>query len=142
VTGSVNQWGEVQPIGGINEKVEGFFATCKAVGLTGRQGVVMPVQNVDGLVLRPEVIEAIAAGQFHLYPVRTIDEGIEVLTGCAAGTIGEDGTLHSLVAQRLRRLAEGLRQFAALPGEHGNAAPSVSKPETPPADKTGLDSEG
>jgi predicted ATP-dependent protease len=142
VTGSVNQWGEVQPIGGINEKVEGFFATCKAVGLTGRQGVVMPVQNVDGLVLRPEVIEAIAAGQFHLYPVRTIDEGIEVLTGCAAGTIGEDGTLHSLVAQRLRRLAEGLRQFAALPGEHGNAAPPVSKTETPPADKTGLDSEG
>ncbi len=80
-TGSVNQWGEIQPIGGINEKVEGFFATCKAIGLTGRQGVVMPVQNIDGLVLRPEVVEAISNRQFHLYPIRSIDEGLEVLTG-------------------------------------------------------------
>ena len=124
VTGSVNQWGEIQPIGGINEKVEGFFATCKAVGLTGRQGVVMPVQNIDGLVLRPEVVEAVRAGQFHLYPVRTIDEGLEVLTGTKAGTVDEEGTLHYLVAQRLRRLAEGLRQFAA-PGPHADASAST-----------------
>jgi predicted ATP-dependent protease len=125
VTGSVNQWGEVQPIGGINEKVEGFFATCKAVGLTGRQGVVMPVQNIDGLVLRPEVIEAIGAGQFHLYPVRTIDEGLEVLTGYKAGTIEEAGTVHQLVAQRLRRLAEGLRQFAVSLGQQAAASPPI-----------------
>ena len=125
VTGSVNQWGEIQPIGGINEKIEGFFATCKAVGLTGRQGVVMPVQNVDGLVLRPEVIEAIRAGQFHLYPVRTIDEGLEVLTGRQAGTIEEEGTVHHLAAQRLRRLAEGLRQFAVPPGQQGNTSPTA-----------------
>ena len=123
VTGSVNQWGEIQPIGGINEKVEGFFATCQAVGLTGRQGVVMPVQNIDGLVLRPEVIEAIRAGRFHLYPVRTIDEGIEVLTGCKAGTIFEKGTVHYLATQRLRHLAEGLRQFAAAPAPSGSEGP-------------------
>jgi predicted ATP-dependent protease len=128
VTGSVNQWGEVQPIGGINEKVEGFFATCQAVGLTGRQGVVMPVQNIDGLVLRPEVIEAIRAGQFHLYPVRTIDEGLEVLTGCKAGTVSEERTVHYLAAQRLRQLAEGLRQFAAVPAQPGSAgAPAEQK---------------
>jgi len=119
VTGSVNQWGEIQPIGGINEKVEGFFATCQAVGLTGHQGVVMPVQNVEGLVLRPEVVEAIERGQFHLYPVRTVDEGIEVLTGCKAGRIDEPGTVHCLVAARLRELAEGLRRFAAGPARAG-----------------------
>jgi len=115
VTGSVNQWGEIQPIGGINEKVEGFFATCCAVGLSGRQGVVLPVQNVDGLVLRPEVIEAIRAGQFHLYPIRTIDEGLEVLTECRAGSTADEGTIHALAVRRLRQLAEGLRQFAASP---------------------------
>jgi predicted ATP-dependent protease len=142
VTGSVNQWGEIQPIGGINEKVEGFFATCKAMGLTGRQGVVMPVQNIDGLVLRPEVIEAIRAGQFHLYPVRTIDEGLEVLTGRKAGAIEEEGTVHFLATRQLRRLAEGLRQFAALPGQHGETSPPPAKSETPPRPGTALDSEG
>jgi ATP-dependent Lon protease len=126
VTGSVNQWGEIQPIGGINEKVEGFFATCRAVGLSGHQGVVLPVQNVEGLVLRPEVVEAIRAGQFHLYPIRTIDEGLEVLTGCRAGSITEDGTIHALAAQRLRQLAEGLRQFAAGPPA-APAAPAAEK---------------
>jgi len=111
VTGSVNQWGEIQPIGGINEKIEGFFATCRAVGITGRQGVVMPAQNIDGLVLRPEVVEAIGAGQFHLYPIRTIDEGLEVLTGVRAGTTTEAGTIHGNAARRLRQLAERLREF-------------------------------
>ncbi|HUI28334.1 MAG TPA: AAA family ATPase, partial [Candidatus Kryptonia bacterium] len=121
VTGSVNQWGEIQPIGGINEKIEGFFATCRAVGLTGKQGVVMPIQNVDGLVLRPEVVEAIRGGQFHLYPVRTIDEGLEILTGVKAGGVNEPGTIHYLAAQRLRQLAENLKQFGTLP--HPNASP-------------------
>ncbi|MBI3783894.1 MAG: AAA family ATPase [Deltaproteobacteria bacterium] len=111
VTGSVNQWGEVQPIGGINEKVEGFFATCRTVGLTGKQGVVMPIQNVNALVLRPEVIDAIRAGQFHIYPIRSIDEGIEVLTGAQAGSVTDEGTVHWLAAQKLRALAEGLRHF-------------------------------
>jgi len=132
VTGSVNQWGEVQPIGGINEKVEGFFATCKAVGLTGKQGVLMPVQNVDGLVLRPEVIEAIRAGQFHLYPVRTIDEGLEVLTGRKAGGVAEEGTIHQLASQRLRQLAEGLRHFAATPAQQSTTATPPAPPAPPP----------
>jgi len=117
VTGSVNQWGEIQPIGGLNYKVEGFFATCQAVGLTGRQGIVLPIQNVHSLVLRPTVVEAIRDGQFHLYPIRTVDEGLAVLTGVQAGGIEQVGTLHWLTAQRLRTLAEGVRSFgaAALP---------------------------
>lgn len=121
VTGSVNQWGQIQPIGGVNEKVEGFFATCRAVGLTGSQGVVLPIQNVKELVLRPEVVEAIRAGQFHLYPIRTIDEGIEILTGVKAGSVEEPGTVHYLVMERLRALAEGLRRFEAAAGKEKKA---------------------
>jgi len=127
ITGSVNQWGEIQPIGGINEKVEGFFATCRAVGLTGHQGVVMPAQNIDGLVLRPEVVEAIRGKQFHLYPIRTIDEGLEVLTGAKAGGVAEEGTIHFLAAQRLRHLAESLRQFGAAAASAG--APAALAPD-------------
>lgn len=129
VTGSVNQWGEVQPIGGINEKVEGFFATCCAVGLTGTQGVVLPAQNVKELVLRPEVVEAIQQGRFHLYPIRTIDEGIEILTGVKAGSVNEPGTVHALVLQRLRRLAEGLRRFEAPQAKEKGDQPTPSKAE-------------
>lgn len=114
VTGSVNQFGEIQPIGGINEKVEGFFATCSQIGLSGRQGVMLPVQNLTNLVLRPPVVEAIRQGQFHLYPIRTIDEGIEVLMSCKAGSVAEVGTIHYLASQRLRQLAEGLRQFGSV----------------------------
>lgn len=129
VTGSVNQWGEIQPIGGINEKIEGFFATCREVGLTGRQGVVMPVQNLENLVLRPPVIEAIQKHQFHIYPIRTIDEGLAVLTGFSAGAIGQEGTVHHLVSQRLRQMAEGLRHFGATPP----AQAATSSPPPPPA---------
>jgi predicted ATP-dependent protease len=133
VTGSVNQWGEIQPIGGINEKVEGFFATCRAVGLTGGQGVLLPVQNIDGLVLRQEVIEAIRERRFHLYPVRTIDEGLEVLTGFKAGGVEDEGTIHYLAAKRLRGLAEGLRHFAATPAQQTPAAPGGAPASPPPS---------
>ncbi len=85
VTGSVNQHGQVQAIGGVNEKVEGFFDLCRARGLSGQQGVLIPAANVKHLMLRREVVEAVAAGQFHLYPVTTIDQGIEILTGLPAG---------------------------------------------------------
>lgn len=112
VTGSVSQWGEVQAIGGVNEKVEGFFDICRVKGLTGKQGVLIPAANVRNLVLRSDVIEAVAQGQFHIYPVRTIDEGIELLTGVRAGTPEEEGTVNGLVGRRLRALATGLKAFA------------------------------
>ncbi|HXG20735.1 MAG TPA: AAA family ATPase, partial [Methylomirabilota bacterium] len=113
VTGSVNQWGEVQAIGGVNEKIEGFFDVCRIQGLTGQQGVLIPAANVRHLLLRSDVIDAVRQGQFHIYPIRTIDEGIEILTGVRAGTPDEDGTVNGLVSRRLRDLATGLKAFAA-----------------------------
>lgn len=92
VTGSVNQHGVVQPIGGVNEKIEGFFDVCQNRGLTGDQGVLIPAANTDHLMLRPDVVEAAEAGEFHVYPVETIDDGIELMTGTEAGSRGEQGT--------------------------------------------------
>jgi predicted ATP-dependent protease len=111
VTGSVNQKGE------INEKVEGFYYVCKVLGLTGHQGVMIPHQNLRNLMLNDEVTEAIRQGRFHVWVVRTIDEGLEVLTGTPAGEPGADGqfpegTVNALVSQRLDELAERLRRFA------------------------------
>ena len=125
VTGSVNQKGEIQPIGGVNEKIEGYFAVCKALGLTGRQGVMIPVQNVPNLMLRPDVVEAVRQGKFHIWAVRTIDEGLEVLTGLPAGEPGADsrypdGTVNALVSRHLGELAERLRRFAPA-GRSGDA---------------------
>lgn len=107
ITGSVNQKGEVQPIGGVTQKIEGFFAVCKIKGLTGDQGVMIPHQNVDELTLDDEVVEAVRQGVFHIYPVRTIDEGIELLTGVPAGEEQEggsypEGTVHALVSAKLK----------------------------------------
>jgi predicted ATP-dependent protease len=117
VTGSVNQWGEVQAIGGANEKIEGFFDVCRIRGLTGTQGVLIPIANVRNLVLRPDVIEAVAQGKFHIYPIRTIDEGIELLTGIRAGTVNEEGSVNNLVNRRLRDLATSLKTFASTESE-------------------------
>jgi lon-related putative ATP-dependent protease len=116
VTGSVNQKGEVQAIGGVNEKLEGFFEVCKAKGLTGEQGAMIPASNVQNLMLKEEMVEAGKAGTFRIYPVKTIDEGIEVLTGVPAGERREDGTFEEgtvnyLVDRRLREMAEKLREF-------------------------------
>lgn len=116
VTGSVNQKGEVQAIGGVNYKIEGFYDCCKARGLTGRQGVMIPASNVQDLMLRKDVVEAVAAGKFHLYAVPNIDQGIEILTGVAAGSVDADGhfpegTVHHLVHTRLLELAKGLKEF-------------------------------
>lgn len=113
VTGSVNQKGEVQPIGGATQKIEGFFAVCKLKGLTGQQGVMIPWQNINDLTLNDEVVEAVAQGKFHIYPVKTIDEGIEVLTGVTSGEIDDDGnyppdTIHYLVDKKLREYTETL----------------------------------
>jgi lon-related putative ATP-dependent protease len=116
VTGSVNQKGEIQPIGGVNQKIEGFFDCCRKGGLTGKQGVMIPESNVKDLMLRKDVVEAIKKGKFHLYSVKTIDEGIEILTGKAAGELGSNGgypkgTINDLVNEKLKALAEGLKKF-------------------------------
>lgn len=116
VTGSVNQKGEIQPIGGVNEKIEGYYDVCMIRGLTGEQGVMIPVQNRPDLMLKDEVVAAVAAGRFHIYAVSTIDEGIEILTGVAAGARGDDGlypsgSINRLVEDRLAELAETWRQY-------------------------------
>lgn len=118
VTGSVNQFGEVQAIGGVNEKIEGFFDICNARGLTGEQGVLIPIANVKHLMLRRNVIQAVEANQFHVYPVATIDQGIELLTGIEAGARdagGEfpEGSINHLVKARLIDFAAKRRAFAA-----------------------------
>ncbi len=118
VTGSVNQNGEIQPIGGVNQKIEGFFGVCQNRGLTGKQGVMIPHQNVGDLMLHKDVVEAVAAGKFHIYPVRHIDQGIEILTGVPAGEKSKDGaypagTVNSLVDQRLQDLAKRMKEFEA-----------------------------
>ncbi|HQR68220.1 MAG TPA: ATP-dependent protease, partial [Thermoanaerobaculia bacterium] len=114
VTGSVNQLGEVQAIGGVNEKIEGFFDLCARRGLTGEQGVLIPVSNVPHLMLRKDIVAAAAAGRFHVFSVRTIDEGIELLTGLMAGARGEDGrfpegSVNARVEARLLAFAESAR---------------------------------
>jgi len=116
VTGSVNQKGEIQPIGGVNQKIEGFFDVCKAKGLTGAQGVMIPYQNIRNLMLREDIVKAVHDGQFHIYAVKTIDEGIEVLTGVPAGERKADGTypedtVNYLVDKRLRKLADGVKEY-------------------------------
>jgi ATP-dependent Lon protease len=116
VTGSVNQNGEIQPIGGVDLKIEGFFTLCKARGLTGRQGVIIPKQNVTNLILNEEVVEAIEKKTFHIYAVSTIDEGIEILTGVKSGAPKNDGrfeagTLNELVNERLKKYTEDWRTF-------------------------------
>jgi lon-related putative ATP-dependent protease len=117
VTGSVNQRGQVQAIGGVNEKIEGFFAVCKLKGLTGEQGVLIPQSNVTHLMLRDEVVDAVREGKFHVYPVSSIDEGIEILTGVEAGEWDDEGnypqgTVNYAVQSRLKELAEKVKSFS------------------------------
>ena len=120
VTGSVNQHGEIQAIGGVNEKIEGFFDVCRARGLTGDQGVLIPAANVKHLMLRHDVVEACAQGKFHVYPVRTVDEGIELLTGVPAGERDDEGlfpdnTINQRVEVKLLVFAEQARAFGVPP---------------------------
>jgi len=116
VTGSLNQKGEIQPIGGVNEKIEGFFDCCKRLGFTGNQGVMIPENNAKDLMLRKDVVEAVKKGEFHVYPVRTVDEGIEILTGKEAGKMDGQGkypkgTINAMVNEKLHQLAVGLKEF-------------------------------
>jgi len=116
VTGSMNQQGDIQAIGGINEKIEGFFDVCRIKGLTGTQGIIMPESNVEDLMLREDVMDAVAAGKFHIWPVRRIEQGIEILTKSAAGRRNEDGTFEpgtvfGLMNEKLSEMAKTLKQF-------------------------------
>jgi len=109
VTGSISQKGEVQPVGGVNEKIEGFFEVCRERGLTGRQGVVIPVGNVKDLMLKPKVVEAVRQGLFHVYPISHVEEGMEILSGKQAGRRKKDGTypkgsLNYLIEEKLKKL--------------------------------------
>jgi predicted ATP-dependent protease len=116
ITGSVNQKGEVQAIGGVNEKLEGYYQLCKARGLDGKHGAVIPASNVKHLMLNEEIIDAMKEGKFHIYPVLTIDEGIEVLTGVPAGAPGKDGkypvgTINRLVQDTLAEMANKAKEY-------------------------------
>ena len=97
VTGSVNQKGFIQPIGGVNQKVEGFFQVCKAKGLTGRQGVIIPEQNVTNLMLDHEVVEAVKEGRFHIYAIKTLEEGIRDFKPQISRTNDEQGEYHMIL---------------------------------------------
>jgi len=116
VTGSVNQQGDIQCIGGVNHKIEGFFDVCKLKGLTGTQGAMIPRENTEDLMLRENVVEAVAQGKFHIYPVSTIEQGIEILTGISAGTRDAAGkypedTIFGMADKRLREMAAMMKDF-------------------------------
>lgn len=121
VTGSVNQKGEIQPIGGVNEKIEGFFAVCKAKGLTGTQGVMIPKQNIGDLMLKDEVVKAVQDGRFHIYTIESIDEGIELLTGVKAGELKggayPEGSINRKVDDQLLKFAEHWRRYRVGRGD-------------------------
>jgi lon-related putative ATP-dependent protease len=122
VTGSVNQHGQVQAIGGVNEKIEGFFEICQERGLTGDQGVLIPKANVKNLMLRQDVIDAVSDKMFNIYPIETIEQGIEVLTGIPAGEMDEEGSypedsINHRVIARLEEMAETQREFSNPPEE-------------------------
>jgi lon-related putative ATP-dependent protease len=113
VTGSINQKGEIQPVGGVNSKVEGYFQACKAVGLNGSQGVILPEQNRRNLMLKKEVIEAVEAGLFNIYAIKTVDEGLELLTGLKAGKLNKKGcypkgSINDLVVKKLEQFNEAV----------------------------------
>jgi ATP-dependent Lon protease len=134
VTGSLNQKGEIQPIGGVNEKIEGFFDCCKKLGFSGNQGVMIPETNVKDLMLRKDVVEAVQRGEFHVYPVKSVDQGIEILTGKAAGQMDgkgkyPKGTVNALVNEKLHQLATGLKDF-------GEAKRPAKKPKGAARKKT------
>lgn len=123
VTGSVNQYGHVQAIGGVNQKIEGFFDVCIERDLTGEQGVLIPRSNVNDLMLRKDVVEAVEQGKFNIYAIESIDQGIEILTGVAAGALDDEGkypeeSINFKVAQQLLRFAEIRHEFGESKKEH------------------------
>jgi ATP-dependent Lon protease len=132
VTGSVNQRGEIQPIGAANEKVEGFFDVCREMGLSGAQGVCIPEANVKNLVLRPDVIDAVERKQFHVWAIKHIDEGIHLLSGIPAGNVTDGESFHGRAERRLREIADYLKVTKAEQRER--LVPTVELPPEPPHD--------
>ena len=138
VTGSVNQRGQIQPIGAVNEKIEGYFDTCRELGLTGSQGVCIPEANLINLVLRPDVVAAVEQSRFHVWAIKHIDEGLELLTGLSAGSIADESSFHGRVESRLRAMASQLkaervehREERVQTVEHGPEAPRDPRPPLP-----------
>jgi lon-related putative ATP-dependent protease len=132
VTGSVSQKGEIQPVGGVTRKVEAFFDICKHKGLNGRQGVIIPEKNIRNLMLKQEVIDAVKEGRFHVWPIRTIEDGIEILTGMDAGELQPDGTypegtVFQKADKRLVELAEIVKKFAKETNENAKRAGEEGK---------------
>ena len=115
ITGSMDQNGDVQPIGGVNEKIEGFFDLCRIKGLDGSHGVIIPVRNIRHLMLKKDVVEAVREGKFIIYAIEKVDEGLEIMTGTPVGDIGEDGaypegTINYLVMKRLTEISESMEK--------------------------------
>jgi predicted ATP-dependent protease len=131
VTGSVNQLGEIQPIGGANEKIEGFFESCSRKGLSGKQGVIIPARNTKHLALRREVVEAVESGHFTIYAVNTVEEAVELLVGVTAGERGLDGlypldTVFGRAAQRLEEMAQAVAEWGE--GEEQSSGHIITEP--------------
>jgi predicted ATP-dependent protease len=138
VTGSVNQKGEIQAIGGVNQKIEGFYEVCRKKGLTGKQGVMIPASNVQDLMLRKEVVEAVRAGKFRIWAVKTVNQGLELLTGQPAGEYDPKkgypaGSINAKVNDKLMQLAKGLKEFA----EEKNGGKKPAGKKVSPAKKKG-----
>jgi predicted ATP-dependent protease len=130
----VNQKGEVQPIGGINVKVEGFHDVCRAIEFTGTQGVVVPARNIQNLMLRPDVVQSVRESRFHVYEVTSVDQALELLTGLPAGVLSTDGgypegSIHYMVDKKLDDMAEAMRQS----GRTAERTVVETKPNEPPA---------
>jgi len=137
ITGSVNQHGQVQPIGGVNEKIEGFFDVCRAAGLTGAEGVLVPASNVKHLMLRADVVEAAERGLFHVWPIETVDQAVELLTGVPAGERDPDGrypegSVNRRADDRLASFAERARSFGRGGGNGTKTVEVVKAPEPTP----------
>ncbi len=136
VTGSVDQWGWVQPVGGINEKIEGFFDTCRQIGLSGQQGVCIPAANAKNLILRPDVVDSIKKKEFSVWTIQTIDQAIQLFTGTEPGDVDAEHSFHGKIDKRLREMLNVLKKQGAVPSSHGpyaieQQAPGQKDPRPP-----------
>ncbi len=130
VTGSVNQHGEIQPVGGVTQKIEGFFNLCRSRGFTGSQGVLIPASNQRHLMLRDEVVEAVRLGQFHIWVAEQVDDALQLLSGMPCGELDSsgmypEGSLHRLVSMRLEQYKRALRADSAFEDKKHGVDPEI-----------------